>query len=204
MISGATRVAPEKAVFRPALLRLQQPGLPEKHMAERKPYWELLRDPRWQKKRLEVMERAKFACEICGDKTTTLNVHHKFYQKGAKPWEYEDRSLQCLCEPCHKSVTEIRSILDSGIGGLSLDVMEMTLGFVHGQLIHQARIDGHFDPNFRLPCRNDFYVLGLARFFWVKTAEIDERIEGWHDDGGIPIAELLELGGWSKGGERGG
>lgn len=32
MISGATRVAPEKAVFRPALLRQSMPGFTEKHM----------------------------------------------------------------------------------------------------------------------------------------------------------------------------
>lgn len=33
MIHGATRVAPEKAVFRPALSCLLEPGQPERHMA---------------------------------------------------------------------------------------------------------------------------------------------------------------------------
>lgn len=69
-------------------------------------YSDLLRDPRWQRKRLEVMQRADFACEDCGDRDTTLNVHHTFYTKGAKPWEYDTASLRCLCENCHAEVTD--------------------------------------------------------------------------------------------------
>lgn len=66
-------------------------------------YYELLRDPRWQKKRLEVMQRAEFSCENCGDSTTTINVHHKYYTKGAMPWDYPNEALACFCEPCHES-----------------------------------------------------------------------------------------------------
>lgn len=64
-------------------------------------YGERLRDPRWQQKRLRVMERAGWKCEKCGDKTTTLNVHHERYVSGRMPWEYDDSELHCLCEPCH-------------------------------------------------------------------------------------------------------
>ena len=45
------------------------------------PYWEKLRDPRWQKKRLEIMERDDFTCVHCQDNASTLNVHHGFYTK---------------------------------------------------------------------------------------------------------------------------
>ena len=65
-------------------------------------YYEKLKDPRWQKKRLEVMSRAKFSCQVCGDKTRTQNVHHGYYEKGLEPWEYPLDTLWCLCEPCHK------------------------------------------------------------------------------------------------------
>lgn len=64
-------------------------------------YSDLLRDPRWQRKRLEVMSAAGFACIQCGDTETTLNVHHTHYVKGRKPWEYDASELRCLCEPCH-------------------------------------------------------------------------------------------------------
>lgn len=64
-------------------------------------YSDLLRDPRWQRKRLEVMQRANFTCEHCGRTDRTLNVHHPRYVAGRKPWEYETTELRCLCEPCH-------------------------------------------------------------------------------------------------------
>ena len=31
-----------------------------------------------------------------------LNVHHTYYVKGHKPWEYENDALVTLCEDCHK------------------------------------------------------------------------------------------------------
>jgi hypothetical protein len=68
-----------------------------------KTYYEKLKDPRWQKKRLEVMERNEFSCEICSDTETTLNVHHKEYFKGADPWDYEVEQLACICENCHEA-----------------------------------------------------------------------------------------------------
>lgn len=67
-------------------------------------YWEKLKDPRWQKKRLEVLERDKFTCITCGDTESTLHVHHGYYEKGLEPWEYELNTLWTLCEECHKVV----------------------------------------------------------------------------------------------------
>lgn len=64
-------------------------------------YSDKLKDPRWQKKRLEIMGRSDFACEECGEKDKTLSVHHLYYKKGLNPWEYSNDSLRCLCEFCH-------------------------------------------------------------------------------------------------------
>jgi len=66
-----------------------------------KTYAEKLRDPRWQRKRLEIMERDDFACRYCRSKTETLNVHHRIYRKGKMPWDYEDDVFVTLCEGCH-------------------------------------------------------------------------------------------------------
>jgi hypothetical protein len=65
-------------------------------------YWEKLKDPRWQKLRLEAMQKADFHCERCGDGESTLNVHHKEYFKGREPWEYKPKQLAVLCESCHE------------------------------------------------------------------------------------------------------
>lgn len=76
-----------------------------------KTYYEKLKDPRWQKKRLEVMEKAEFRCSLCMDDTSTLNVHHKEYFKGKEPWDYEAEQLVCLCEDCHANIHEEIDIL---------------------------------------------------------------------------------------------
>lgn len=71
---------------------------------ETKSYSELLKDPRWQKKRLEIMERDNWSCLKCGcglNDGTPLNVHHKYYRKGRAPWEYDDSCYVTLCEKCH-------------------------------------------------------------------------------------------------------
>jgi hypothetical protein len=67
-----------------------------------KTYYEKLKDPRWQKNRLEVMSANNFTCELCGDAESTLNVHHKEYFKGMEPWEYDSKQLACICESCHE------------------------------------------------------------------------------------------------------
>jgi hypothetical protein len=77
----------------------------------KKTYWEKLKDPKWQKKRLEVMQANDFCCEICGDNETTLNVHHKEYFKDHEPWEYKNEQLACLCEDCHESMHDEVDIL---------------------------------------------------------------------------------------------
>jgi len=70
-------------------------------------FWEAYKDPRWQRKRLEVMEAAGFRCAHCGDASATLNVHHRYYIQGNKPWEYDDCVFTCLCEPCHEKTTAL-------------------------------------------------------------------------------------------------
>lgn len=60
-----------------------------------------LRDPRWQKKRLEIFERDNWTCQNCGDKKQTLVVHHKMYLPGLEPWEYPSKYLTTFCSDCH-------------------------------------------------------------------------------------------------------
>lgn len=67
-----------------------------------KTYSDKLRDPRWQKKRLEILERDGWKCKGCGDKKSTLNVHHLYYEAYKDPWDYPDKALKTLCEKCHE------------------------------------------------------------------------------------------------------
>ena len=65
-------------------------------------YSELLKDPRWQKVRLKVLNRDDFRCQDCLEDTDTLHVHHNYYEKGKLPWEYDIKSLKTLCCYCHE------------------------------------------------------------------------------------------------------
>lgn len=67
-----------------------------------KTYKDLLKDPKWQNRRLAILQRDIFTCQICGDKPTTLNVHHIVYFPNILPCEYPDYLLLTLCQPCHK------------------------------------------------------------------------------------------------------
>lgn len=77
-----------------------------------KTYAEKLKDPRWQRRRLEIMQRDGFKCTICRDSDNQLHIHHKRYHKRTEPWDYPDDDLCTLCEDCHSKV----SILKEWIG----------------------------------------------------------------------------------------
>lgn len=63
------------------------------------------KDPRWQKRRLQILERDDFCCRKCDDPVTTLHVHHIRYLKGKPPWESPDKDLTTLCQDCHEVVS---------------------------------------------------------------------------------------------------
>jgi len=96
---------------------------PRQASTDSTPYWKLLKDARWQRKRLEIMERDNFTCRSCGksdkDEGTTLNVHHAYYIKGRKPWEYAPNLLTTICSECHELRHQWKREVDEAIARLS-------------------------------------------------------------------------------------
>lgn len=80
-------------------------------------YSEKLKDPRWQRKRTEVLNRDDFTCRDCDDKTKTLHVHHCFYEKGA-PWETDAKYLLTVCDGCHKRRQKLEDKIRRAVGVL--------------------------------------------------------------------------------------
>ena len=72
-------------------------------------YAELLKKPQWQKRRLQMLEKAGWKCVECGAEEQQLHVHHRRYIAGATPWEYEDKDLVVLCEACHEKAHGIEA-----------------------------------------------------------------------------------------------
>jgi hypothetical protein len=69
---------------------------------DKKTYADKLRNPLWQKKRLEIFNRDEWTCKKCGAKDKTLIVHHLEYRFACEPWDYPDECLTTYCDDCHK------------------------------------------------------------------------------------------------------
>jgi hypothetical protein len=99
-------------------------------------YSEKLKDPRWQKKRLEIFQRDNFECQHCHETSITLNIHHLKYIKGNNPWEYDNKYLLTLCEDCHEIDYQYRkeaeqNILDSfALGKFCVDELNIAAGYI--------------------------------------------------------------------------
>lgn len=95
-------------------------------------FWKKYQHPKWQAKRLAIMNRADFRCEHCCRNDRQLHVHHKIYRKGADPWDYADTELMCLCEPCHELAGDGMKGIKEGLAKLCLIEMEMARGYIDG------------------------------------------------------------------------
>ena len=111
-------------------------------------YWEKLRDPRWQKLRLKIMERDGFTCRRCCETELPLNVHHGYYEKGLEPWEYHPKTLWTLCEECHRTVHEFQRKIYRQIAEIEPQFADETLLKVIRRF--QARVKWAERPHRRL------------------------------------------------------
>lgn len=127
-------------------------------------YSELLKHPKWQKKRLEVLERAGFKCEDCGEKEETLHVHHGYYESGKMPWDYDSNSLHCLCEECHKVAHELKTDIYRWLGRISFSHLEMVLGYIKAANVKEL-VDDDSDSKWKIELKSYEMGLGMDDFF---------------------------------------
>lgn len=69
-------------------------------------YSKKLASPKWQRKRLEILNRDNFTCQSCGSDKYELHVHHFKYSNTGKPEDVNDEDLITYCSHCHL-ITEI-------------------------------------------------------------------------------------------------
>lgn len=115
ILPRAARVAPERSVPLADLpSRVPFQGLKGAAMerVSKEAYREKLLDPRWQKLRLEVLQRDNWTCQSCEDTKKTLHVHHIYYdrEQELEPWEYSPWVLVTLCADCHKAEPDAHRI----------------------------------------------------------------------------------------------
>lgn len=142
---------------------------------------EQYKSPHWQKKRLEVLEYYSFTCVKCESTEKTLHVHHPFYKKDRKIWEYETTALIALCDECHKKEHDLDDEIKSCFGDMvsfGIYEKERALGYIKAltegpwtKLNSYEEIDGFLDcfgiigdlrkPLIDLIIDNNGYIDGL-------------------------------------------
>jgi hypothetical protein len=100
-----------------------------------------LKDPRWQKKKGELLAAAEFTCASCESKEKTLHAHHNYYEFGVEPWEYPDACFAVLCEDCHKIADEQRKRFREASKLLDGEEMDYVSGYILGIAIMSGKIE---------------------------------------------------------------
>jgi hypothetical protein len=128
------------------------------------PYSELLKHPKWQRKRLDILERENFTCQECGAKDKTLHVHHGYYRRGKMPWEYPDESLSCLCDDCHSRRHQWKHYLDKCVAELPTSRLMRVTGYA---VANVGATDG-----LPIPLGPTDHAQGIADFYATEAEHV--------------------------------
>ena len=141
-------------------------------------FFQKYKHPKWQAKRLSVLERDKFTCQQCRSAEKTLHVHHKIYRKSANPWDYADSDLITLCEDCHDAAGECAKALKEAIAQMHPSQVERLLGVAEAMVADdacQAALDragreaGYEQLTF--PIRGFDHLMGYVLYFGTNVAD---------------------------------
>jgi hypothetical protein len=151
-------------------------------------YSEKLKDPRWQRRRLEVLEAAGWKCSQCESTDQTLHVHHNFYRSRTEPWNYPDHALRVLCEGCHENAEFQRRELAQCIEGLydseyGISAVEAVIGFIKATKMQDALA---INPHHTELLRNHPQAWGFASYHRADQRDLIERLNN-----GEVTAEML-------------
>ena len=162
-------------------------------------YKEKLKDPRWIRRRREIMERDNHRCMICGEDSLLLNVHHLRYRKGAEPWEYDDCELVTLCEDCHKMVHDNNLNLEVRRSKIS-DRYRLCYGIDNSSAIRSGTVMTSDSMNLIFVCADFTYVnkLILQNSDGSRTnpldypayMEVETQISVYKDGSGLAFNEF--------------
>jgi hypothetical protein len=135
-------------------------------------YADLLLDPRWQKKRLEVLTRDEWTCQRCDAKDKTLHVHHFLYHGNAPPWDAPMDELATVCEPCHGELTEQKASLREAIFRF-----EQGFGPLDRVIAYLQAFVAWYDDEGLVVVKNHAAAYGIAQMVGVDTAEVLSAVD---------------------------
>lgn len=132
-------------------------------------YSEKLKDPRWQQKRLRVMERDNWRCVHCRDTSNNLQVHHTMYAK--EPWLVDDQFLLTLCEDCHHDLHENEKGAKHALAMILARSSKATgnkLAHDLATIAHEVVESGEAVPEYEITLKGNFWHMAETR--WVEAA----------------------------------
>lgn len=132
----------------------------------KKTYAEKLKDPRWQKKRLQILERDGWKCVVTGEKNQTLHVHHRRYHKD--PWDAPNEELETVCEWVHEAISNFDKGLRSYYKDASISARDIMYSIVTAADT-EARLAGHCDSERAL---NESPFWHIALLVWMEIGRI--------------------------------
>lgn len=147
-------------------------------------FWEKYKDPRWQRRRLEVMQNADFSCEGCGANDKPLNVHHKLYLRGHDPWEYNDLELMCLCEECHEQWHFQKRTFGVALQWIDLHAYTEVVGYAVGVAMRSC------PPDVKATIRTSGGKVGSAKALGISLEDLERALD---PSGGVFSGSLQEL-----------
>jgi hypothetical protein len=108
------------------------------------------KDPRWLRRRDEIIAAADYQCQDCGA-ADTLEVHICYFEKGCEPWEYPDEAYRCICAEDRA----IRRPLEKELRKIFASFTAAELDILHGALLRLSQVEGG-----AAPCRHRATLCG--------------------------------------------
>lgn len=95
------------------------------------------KDPRWLRRRAEIIAAADYQCQDCGA-TDTLEVHICYFEQGREPWDYPDEAYRCVCADDRA----IRRPLEKELRQIFACFTSSELDAVHRALLRLSEMEG--------------------------------------------------------------
>ena len=148
-------------------------------------YSDLLKDPRWQHRRQQVIEAAHEECQRDGKPSRLLEVHHHRYRQGAEPWEYFDEELAALCPACHQEITRLkRRLLDLlFLYEVHFLPLEKLIGYIAAQV-------AEVEPDSRVVLKSIPEMHGVGDALGLPTAHVERSVDLFDDS--VDVAAIRE------------
>lgn len=163
-------------------------------------YSKKLKSPKWQKKRLEILNRDSYKCRFCEDQESTLHIHHISYSDG-EPWDIDNNLLITLCESCHQEETidiknkstKLISFL-KGIGFTSIEMFDLMVFFYRTEVQVRWSSNPTFFNALEYYIRNDKTRENISKVYEIALEESrQERIKQKEIDKSNGVVDIFDF-----------